>query len=158
MNDINIVEAGLEHVDRVAALFDGYRVFYEQKSDPTAARAFVGERLSQGDSVIFLALDPSNERPLGFTQLYPTFSSVSMKRQWILNDLYVAAAGRRRGVGRALMERARRYATETGAKGLVLETAVDNRAAQALYEQCGWERDVEFYRYGLRVDKQPDKP
>ena len=50
-----------------------------------------------------------------------------MKRLWILNDLYVAAEGRRQGVGRALIDRARALAVETGAKGLILETAIKHR-------------------------------
>jgi ribosomal protein S18 acetylase RimI-like enzyme len=156
MNEIKIIEAGLAHLDEVVALFDDYRVFYEQESNRRGAREFIEARMKQGESVIFLAIDEADGRPLGFTQLYPTYSSVSMKPQWILNDLYVDAAGRRRGVGWALMERAREHAIETGAKGLVLETAVDNTPAQRLYEQCGWERDEEFYRYALRVDKKPD--
>lgn len=86
---------------------------------------------------------------LGFVQLYPSFSSVSMKRLWVLNDLFVVPGARRRGAAEALMARARRLALETGAEGLVLETAVDNKKAQRLYEKLGWKRDREFYRYNL---------
>jgi GNAT superfamily N-acetyltransferase len=144
---VTTIRATIEHLDAVAELFDGYRIFYEQDSNLPAARAFIEARLRDEDSVILLAVEDGE--PLGFTQLYPSYSSVSMKRLWILNDLYVAESGRRKGVGRALMERARRHAFDTGARGLVLETAIDNVGAQKLYELCGWERDEEFYRYGL---------
>lgn len=145
---ITVVRAYPAHVDRVAPLFDGYRQFYGQASDLEAGRTFVLERLKRNESVIFLALD--GEEGVGFTQLFPAFSSVSMKRLWILNDLFVSPAARRRGVARALLEQARQFAIETQAKGLVLETALDN-PARYVYESLGWQRDTEFYHYSLLV-------
>lgn len=130
-------------------LFDAYRVFYRQPSDRGLARAFVGERLAQGDTVIFIA--ERGGEGVGFTQLFPSFSSVSARRLWILNDLFVAPEARRGGVARALLERAKDYAVETQAKGLVLTTEVNNRAAQSLYEALGWTKDETFYTYGLAV-------
>ena len=147
--NVEIVEGSTAHLDQLATLFDGYRSFYEQSSDVDAARAFLLDRLERSESVIFLAL--GDGEPVGFTQLYPTFSSVSMKRLWILNDLYVAPAGRRQGVGERLIDAARDLAVDTNAKGVILETAADNVQAQALYEKYGFAKDTEFYRYGLLV-------
>ncbi len=146
---IEIVEAGPAHLEDLATLFDGYRVFYKQPSDVARAREFISERIVRGESVIFLAVGErgSERRALGFAQLFPSFSSVSTKRLWILNDLFVAPDGRRHGVARMLMERSRAHAESTGAKGLILETAADNLPAQALYESLGWKRDTEYYRY-----------
>ncbi len=79
--------------------------------------------------------------------LYPSFSSVSMKRSWILNDLFVATEARASGAGRALVERAERWAAETGAKGLTLATQMTNLTARRLYEACGWTKDEEFFHY-----------
>ncbi|MGW8319501.1 MAG: GNAT family N-acetyltransferase [Candidatus Promineifilaceae bacterium] len=149
MANIALIRADLEHLDRLAPLFDAYRVFYEQPSDLAAARAYLWERLRNLESVIFLALD--RDQALGFTQLYPSFSSVSLERVWILYDLYVVPEARRQGIGRALMERARTFARESGAKALLLETAVDNLAAQALYESLGYVRDTGFYHYELTL-------
>jgi GNAT superfamily N-acetyltransferase len=147
-----IKRATVSDLDDAAPLFDAYRQFYGQRSDVPAARAFLDERLRRDESVIFLALagDDGGEA-LGFTQLYPSFSSVSLKRLWILNDLFVGPGVRRGGVGRRLLERAREWAIETEAKGLVLATAVTNSTAQALYESCGWRRDDEFQHYYLFV-------
>ena len=141
--------AGVGDLDDVAPLFDGYRQFYGQRSDPAAARAFLAERLRRDESVIFVAI--ADDVTLGFTQLYPSFSSVSLRRLWILNDLFVSPAARRGGVGRRLLERARDWAVETDAKGLTLTTAVTNSAARSLYESCGWRRDDEFAHYQLLV-------
>jgi GNAT superfamily N-acetyltransferase len=147
-----VKRAAVADVDAVAPLFDAYRQFYGQRSDLAAARAFLDERLRREESVIFFAVagEQGNEA-LGFTQLYPAFSSVSVRRLWILNDLFVRRGVRRGGVGRRLLERAREWAIETDAKGLVLATAVSNAAARALYESCGWRRDDEFEHYVLVV-------
>jgi len=141
--------AGLGDLDDLAPLFDGYRQFYGQRPDLAVARAFLAARLRRDESVIFLAI--ADDVTLGFTQLYPTFSSVSVKRLWILNDLFVSPAARRGGVGRRLLERAREWAVETDAKGLTLTTALSNSAARSLYESCGWRRDDEFAHYQLLV-------
>jgi GNAT superfamily N-acetyltransferase len=148
MAEIRIVRAGRNELDDLAPLFDGYRQFYGQRSDLAATRAFLGDRIERDESVTYVAYTGSRE-PVGFTQLYPSFSSVSLKRLWILNDLFVRSDIRRGGVGRALLERARRHAVETGAKGLVLNTGVTNTAAQTLYESCGWKKDDEFFQYHL---------
>jgi ribosomal protein S18 acetylase RimI-like enzyme len=153
IKNLVVLEARETDADDVARLFDAYRVFYGQSSDVPAARSFIVERMRKRDSVIYLARGDAGGRvvALGFTQLYPAYSSVTMKRLWILNDLFVAAEGRRQGVGRRLIGRARQLAIDTRAKGLVLETAVDNVSAQALYEVCGWLKDTEFHRYYLDV-------
>ncbi|MBI1277661.1 MAG: GNAT family N-acetyltransferase [Anaerolineaceae bacterium] len=145
----SIIRATIEHLDLVAPLFDGYRQFYKQPSNLDGARQFIKDRLIRHESVIFLAL--MDDAGLGFTQLYPSFSSTSMNRLWILNDLFVSPNGRRQGIGEALLERARQFAVENGAKGLMLETAVTNTTAQKLYERLGWKRDTEYYVYNLTL-------
>ena len=147
-----VKRAALADLDAVAPLFDAYRQFYGQRADLAAARAFLDARLRREESVIFLAVDgEGGNDALGFTQLYPSFSSVSVRRLWILNDLFVRPGIRHGGVGRRLLERAREWAIETDAKGLMLATAVSNGAAKALYESCGWRRDDEFEHYVLLV-------
>ena len=83
-------------------------------------------------------------------QLYPIFSSVSLKRAWLLNDLYVDAAHRRKGVARALLQKAKELGHETQAKWLMLQTQQRNFNAQHLYESNGWEKESDlFYRLDL---------
>lgn len=142
--EFEIFTADASHLDALTGLFDAYRQFYGKDSDPVAARAFLAERLVYDQSVAFIALD--GQEALGFTQLYPLFSSVRMAPMWLLNDLYVAAQARGRGVGTALLERARGHAQETGACCLMLETGVDN-PARRLYERCGWRHVTERVFY-----------
>lgn len=86
---------------------------------------------------------------LGFTQLYPGFSSVSARPSWILNDLYVSPNARRAGVAKLLMNTAKDFADSTQAKGISLETSLDNVNAQALYETLGYKKSDGFYSYYL---------
>ncbi len=135
----------------VAELFDGYRQFYGQSADYPRPEAFLRDRVTNHDSVVFLAIDPQSGNGLGFVQLYPSFSSVAAQRIWILNDLFVAPAARQRGVGRALLDAARGHGVATGAKRLVLSTAATNREAQALYESYGYKQEDVFLVYKLEL-------
>jgi len=145
MPEVRSVRAELDDLDALAPLFDAYRRFYGQPPDLAGARTFLADRFKRGESVIFLAV--VDGAIVGFTQLYPSFSSVSMKRLWVLNDLFVTPDARKSGAGRALLERAERWAAETGAKGLTLSTQLTNLGAQRLYEACGWTKDDEFIHY-----------
>lgn len=146
---ITIREATLADVDLLAPLFDAYRQFYERPTDLELSRVFLAGRLGHGESVIFLADEDGTG--LGFVQLYPLFSSTALRprRLWLLNDLFVPPAARGRGIGRELMNRARRLAEDTGACGLELVTGRANLSAQALYESVGYHRDDDFLRYEL---------
>jgi ribosomal protein S18 acetylase RimI-like enzyme len=144
---MNVFLANADYLEPLAILFDHYRVFYGQLSDLDAARAFLGERFEQKDSTLFAAHD--GETIVGFTQLYPSFSSVSMKRIWILNDLYVKESFRRGGVATLLMDAAETYARQSGAIRVVLSTQISNKTAQTLYESRGYNCDETFYHYTL---------
>ncbi|MBV7434843.1 GNAT family N-acetyltransferase [Cardiobacteriaceae bacterium TAE3-ERU3] len=149
---IHIKQAELADINVIANLFNQYRVFYGQATDLPLAKAFIGERMDNNESVLLLALDEENNA-LGFTQLYPNFSSVSACRVWTLNDLFVVQAARGQGVGRALMNAAKAYAKQTGARRLVLETAADNHTAQRLYESLGYQRESGVFHYSLSIER-----
>ena len=144
---MDIVLATEQHLAEVASLFDQYRIFYGQASDLSAAQQFLAERFQNRDSTIFLALD--GDAGVGFTQLYPSFSSVSMRRIWILNDLYVVASHRRQGIAKQLMQAAADYGRKTGAVRLALATQISNLAAQTLYESLCYQEDREFTHFAL---------
>jgi ribosomal protein S18 acetylase RimI-like enzyme len=140
-------------VGLVAPLFDAYRQFYGQAPDLPRAEAFLRERLTRDESVVFVAR--ADGAALGFVQLYPSFSSMSASPIWVLNDLFVTPQARGRGVGRALMGRAREHALATGARRLVLATAKTNAKAKALYESLGYEREEGFDHYRLELGGPP---
>lgn len=142
---MEIVVAELEDLAELSPLFDEYRIFYQQASDLAGADAFLRQRLENQESYIWLAI--VDEKIVGFTQLYPSFSSVSMKQQWVLNDLFVSPEARRQGVAQALIKEVLAFSQGMGSKGVLLETAATNLAAQRLYEKLGFVREKSYHFY-----------
>ena len=145
---LDIKEVKKDDVSMVAILFDAYRVFYKQSSNLQAAFDFLEQRVDKNESTIFMAI--LQGEAVGFIQLYPIFSSVSLKPAWLLNDLYVAENARRQGVAEALLQQAKQFALETKAAYVLLQTSEDNYKAQSVYEKNGWIKLNDFfYEYPL---------
>lgn len=134
-------------LDLLVPLFEAYRRFYLVAPDPEGSRTFLRQRLSMKDSILLLAFQ--EDEAVGFAQLYPSFSSVRAARVFVLNDLYVAPAGRGHGVATALLQQSATTARQAGALMLTLSTGHDNLSAQALYESRGWTRNEAFRTYEL---------
>ena len=142
---ITVRQAVLSELDDLATLFDRYRQFQGQESELAAARSFLRERFDHGESVIFVARDGTTA--VGFAQLYPSFSSVSLSRVFVLNDLFVHESGRRKGVVSKLLSAIEAYAWSLGSVRVTLNVARDNRSAQQLYVSQGWKPDDHFFMY-----------
>jgi len=140
--------AGLAELEALVPLFDAYRQFYGRPSDLGVARTFLQERIERRESVIFIAFLESGVGA-GFTQLFPSFSSVGAARTYVLNDLFVVPAARRAGIGGRLLATAAAFGRQAGAVRLTLSTGVTNLRAQRLYEAVGWRRNPEFSEYVL---------
>lgn len=143
----NVRRATIDDLEVLAPLFDAYRQFYSQSPDVNGAREFLAARINNEESVIFIA--ELDGRAAGFVQLYPAFTSVGMRRTWILNDLFVAADARRHGLAELLMKRAHEMAAADDAAGVLLETQISNTGAQALYEKLGYQRNDVTWFYWL---------
>jgi GNAT superfamily N-acetyltransferase len=152
---VEILQAYTRHLSLIVGLFDEYRQHHAQPPNPEGARVFLAERLERRDSAIFFASEGSGsfQRALGFTQLYPSVSSIWMKRIWILNDLYVLPDCRRRGIAKALHDRARQLAVETKARGLAFSTARENEVVRHFCDTLGYLRDEKLRHFFLRVDE-----
>lgn len=149
---MEIIRAEIIHLGDAAFLFDKYRQFYKQESDVEAALRFLEERVKKNESVIFIAY--ADKRPVGFMQLYPIFSSVSIQRAWLLNDLFVEENYRNQRVATTLLNAAYSFGEQSKAKYLMLQTGNQNFSAQRLYEGEGWKRDSDlFYTFDLVGDK-----
>ena len=137
-----IRRAKKKDIDKLSVLMDKYRIFYKQESDFGKAKSFLKKRMKRNESVIFVAEE--RKELIGFTQLFPIFSSVSMKRTWLLNDLYVNEKARGMGTASKLLDAAKDFGAETNSKWLILQTAADNFTAQKVYEKNGWIKVTDF--------------
>lgn len=145
-----IRKASIDDLSQLADLFDAYRQFYAQTPDLLLATQFLSERISNQESVIFVA-ENETKQLIGFCQIYPSFCSVIAAKIGILYDLFVDGNTRKTGAGRALMLAAHEYAAKNGMVRLDLSTAKNNFTAQALYESLGWVRDEVFYTYSKNI-------
>jgi GNAT superfamily N-acetyltransferase len=136
-SQIVIRAAVLADIESLTDLFEGYRAFYGKEAGREGAKAFLTERLTNGESVVYLAFD--GDVAVGFTQLFPLFSSTRMRRIWLLNDLFVAPDYRGRGISKLLLDRAKQLAYDTDACEVMLETAKSNEVGNQLYPSAGFE-------------------
>ena len=149
MNGITVRQAVLSDIEALLPLFDGYRQFYGRESDLRGSREFLLARVNHGESTLFIAHEAGVA--VGFAQLYPSFSSASLARTFILNDLFVSKSCRKKGIGKLLIAAAAEFAKSLGALRLTLATAADNQPAQALYHSTGWKRDEQFIVYHYTI-------
>src|SRR5437773_952172 len=107
-DDVAVRQATIFDLDLLTPLFDAYRQFYRKPSDLALARRFLLERFQHNQSVVFLAMRQDGSA-VGFTQLFPSFSSASVARILILNDLFVRPEARRKRIGSVLLAAAARF-------------------------------------------------
>jgi ribosomal protein S18 acetylase RimI-like enzyme len=150
--EIQIIRAEHGHLECLLPLFNSYRRFYEQSHDENHARAYLKDRMTNDEAVIYLA-ELTNDPKIfvGFVLLYPTFDSVEMAAVCILHDLFVDPNYRRHGFGKLLMAAAEDFCRQTNAARIDLATATGNKKAQSLYESLGYLRDTDFYQYSLEL-------
>ncbi len=143
--NLTIERATAGDLEALLPLVTAYREFYEQRADAVRERALIARHLNTGTSTIFVARCDGDA--VGFVQLFQTFSTVWLGPSLILEDLFVLPSARGAGIATKLLERALTYSHETSAVGMFLETAMDNRTAQRVYERAGWTREGRFYKY-----------
>ena len=141
-----ISRATVSDLAELHVLVEKYRAFYKQ-SENEKTLSYLEQRLKNDEAVVFIAR--VDGEAVGFTLLYPTFSTVSLSNIWLLNDLFVDESARGKGIASQLMDVAETAAKAAGATRVFLRTANDNLPAQSLYEGRNWVKDEVFRRYDL---------
>ena len=145
---MEVREAKLLDLDSLSALFHTYRqlsVSLNGASTIQESRNWLEERLANNEATFLIAIKDSDL--CGFATLYQGFSSISLKKYWVLNDLYVLDSARGLGIGSKLLEAVDSYVITTNAKGVELETSVNNISAQSLYERLGYIENTQYKSY-----------
>ena len=144
---IKIIKAKKENYKEVGFLFDLYRQFYKYKTDIKKSTKYIKERISNKESTIFLCY--CDQEPAGFVQLYETFDSLNINKKLVLYDLYVKKEFRQIGIGKSLMDIAKKFGHKKKIKLIELSTAITNKKAQSLYESLKYKKDKEFFNFYL---------
>jgi len=144
---VEIKQATIDHLPELVNAFEAYRVWYRMDPNLMEASNFLKERIENKESVIFIALE--DDQVLGFTQLYPLFSSTRMKRLWLLNDLFVHSDQRGKGLSKKLINAAKDLCRQTNGCGIMLETEMSNDIGNNLYPATDFKlnTDHNFYEW-----------
>lgn len=142
---MQVIRAQLANLSEAARLFAAYREFYGEPYDLEVASSFLASRLARDESIVLLVQD--GDATVGFTQIYPSFSSTRLAPVWVLNDLFVIEEARGSGAVDAILDAAATLAAEAGAIAIKLATAHTNVRAQAVYQRHGYQEDTTYKHY-----------
>ncbi len=145
---MEIKEATTKDVESIVNIFEEYRLFYRQPTNPDSLK-FLKERIEKNESKIFFIEE--NKVVIGFVQLYPSFSSRHLSKTYILNDLYVLKNHRRKKIAWNLVEHTAKWAKGQGVSEIHLATGIPNTQAQDLYKKFGFKKDNDFFYFNLTL-------
>ncbi|WHY01446.1 GNAT family N-acetyltransferase [Neobacillus sp. DY30] len=149
MSEITISQAAIQDLSKLVPIFDDYREYFKQQKDPAQVEQFLFEKFEHLESVIFIA--QVQEEVVGFAQLYPVFSSLTLQRVWLLNDFFITERNRGSGVGTQLFEKVKEFTQLTKSKGIELSVEHTNKKAWAFWEKQGFKMDEDFRYYFYKL-------
>jgi ribosomal protein S18 acetylase RimI-like enzyme len=142
-----IAEAEYETLLPMIAAYQGFYGAEDIRTERN--RAFFRRFIAPSDVGMLIGAWRGSEL-LGYACLYWHFSSTRAVETVLMNDLFVDAAQRGQGIGRALIEASAAIARKRGADHLEWVTRPDNEVAQRLYDSTGAERSTWIeYELGL---------
>ena len=134
------------------AYCDFYQVAPSDESLLSMARALILDPTHEG--VQFLASDGGTD--VGFATLFWSWETTIASRVGVMNDLYVGAESRGRGVASMLIDACLRRCRDHGASRMIWQTALDNHRAQAVYDHVGATSE-RWLDYWLDAGGSPDR-
>lgn len=140
-----------KYIDQFVTIVDEYRKFFDFGLSPNKTKEFFQRLQEKNEAATFIAISEKDE-VMGFVNLYPSYSTLSLRKIWILNDLGVSSKFRRLGVARALIKKSIEFAKASDAIRIELKTGKTNLDAQKLYTEIGFktDRDNLYYRVPIK--------
>jgi GNAT superfamily N-acetyltransferase len=123
----------LGDIDAAAALLDEYRQHYGANPAPEAVGEWLREQIESTRARVYVAGEAD-----GICTVAVVPAALTLRTVWLVRDLYVKPAARRRGVARALLTAVEEEARASGAHRLSLQTETDNVRAIDLYARTGF--------------------
>ena len=149
-----ITRVAIADLDELLPLMRGYCDFYEVAPADAALRALALTLIEHPDtSGVQLIARDDDGTAIGFATLFWSYSTLAATSIGVMNDLYVDAGARSRGLGAALIRTCEAECANRGVLLLEWETAPTNMRAQALYDRFGAARS-EWISYTLAVSSR----
>jgi len=137
-------QAEPHEADAVARLLVAFRDHMGREwPSANAFLANVERLMERGESEFLLGAPHEDAPPAAVAQLRFRFGIWLAAPDCTLEDLYVDAAARGAGLGRAMVEAVVARAQERGCRRVELETDEDNAAALAVYRAAGFRSGAE---------------
>jgi GNAT superfamily N-acetyltransferase len=136
MTAVNLRPARLDDVEQIVG---AYEWLFEapgsrpRQWDPDRARAALRRTISADDAVVLIAT--VGGRLVGLCTAYDDIESVRFGRRVWVEDLAVHSEQRSRGIGKQLLDEAKRWAQSRGATRLQLESSEVRIDAHRFYER-----------------------
>jgi GNAT superfamily N-acetyltransferase len=148
-NNLSVRQATIQDLPNVIPVFDCYREHFKQQKNPLAVEKFLFEKFEHRESVLYIV--EQQTEIIGFAQLYPVFSSLTLQRVWLLNDFYIAEKYRRNGVGNQLFAALKEFCLLTKSKGIELSVEHTNIKGWTFWEKQGFKLDEAFRYYFYKL-------
>ncbi len=155
----HVWKAGPHEAEAVTRLMVGFRDHLGKDSPPADAfRAGVERLLEDPETSFLLAAPGPGAAPEGICQLRFRQGLWRAGTDCLLEDLFVTAAARGTGLGRALVGGARDHAIVRGARRMELDVNERNAPALALYGSFGFAGENPAFDGGRDLYLQVDLP
>ena len=148
---MRIIRNSLEYIDQLVDVVEEYREYCGVPVSPKETKDFFQKRFENDESVTFIAIDETSNVLMGFANTYLSFSTLSLRRLVILNDLGVSKTFQGRGVAQSLVNEVIAYAKSLDSVRVELKTKKNNVNVQKLYQSLGFEPDNEHFYYQVPV-------
>jgi GNAT superfamily N-acetyltransferase len=148
--EVTVAPARPEHCAAIAELLDELDRFYGATDTEPAEqrRDHIRDGLFTSPPAAYALLAWEGDRLAGFACYSFLWPATAGTRSLFLKELYVAAAGRGKGIGRLLMDALRLTATQHGCSRVEWTTDDNNSGAMRFYQTLGYspKRSKIFYR------------
>jgi GNAT superfamily N-acetyltransferase len=139
--DIQIQKAVEADIPTIVALmrefaeYENLVEFCEVTEERLVAAMFAADGFVEG------LIAEENSRPIGYALFYPYFASFRGQRGYYLEDIFVTEAGRRNGVGEAMLREIAKAGRKRGFERIDFQVLAWNTPAVNFYQKLGAIRD-----------------